>query len=847
MKSDLSFNLREAIHRLSHWLPSQGPIQNFVHHNTLHAFQELPFEEAVQRGGLLYGARSYLTLSEYRKRYREGRISQSVLQALLAERFPELAVRKLWEGRLMKSGFESSPAGPGLAKRGIRSRWVHEYGINLDRRVHPFLFQLVGNYLDQGIAVWRLPHASESLFEAARRLVSESGYPVNVLSRPSLKPLLEGTSENAILAALDRIVGAPQCFEGYLLEMLLAHPGWSGMVKEVEHQPHTLISKRKASLQDFIAIELLLELGWLERELGKKFEPLCDSSAPAYQEPTQWTLGIDPIFQAEALWQEAYERSVHQELLSALQFNGTSSPQAESTQTELQAFFCIDDRECSLRRHLEEIDAGIRTFSTAGFFGVDVFFQGAQDAFPSKHCPVPVQPKHVLRERSKPTQKKAASLPMLSLSSGANTFFRGMLVSQVLGAWAMIRLAASIFRPSLTPASATSLSRVDDEAHFQIERESDEKTEEGLLVGYSLPEMADRVQAVLKGAGVRSLGQLVVFFGHGASSTNNPHFAAYDCGACSGRPGAPNARAFAKMANHPDVREELRRRGVNIPTESWFVGALHDTTRDEVRFYDLAHLPESQKERLAQFEAKLQQALERNAKERCRRFETVPLRIRPDSALEEVRRRSVSIFEPRPEYNHATNAFCIVGRRSLTQGLFLDRRAFINSYDPKQDPEGITLSGILNAVIPVCGGISLEYYFSRVDNSVYGAGTKLPHNVIGLVGVANGVEGDLQAGLPAQMVEIHEPLRILFVLEQDPEIALIALQRNPAVFEWVKNEWVKCACIHPETREVYEFRTDSFRAWDLSHASRIAHCDDSLKWAERGREDLPFCRVGGRL
>ena len=80
------------------------------------------------------------------------------------------------------------------------------------------------------------------------------------------------------------------------------------------------------------------------------------------------------------------------------------------------------------------------------------------------------------------------------------------------------------------------------------------------------------------------------------------------------------------------------------------------------------------------------------------------------------------------------------------------------------------MAKILSAVIPVCGGINLEYLFSRIDNSVYGAGTKLPHNVIGLLGVANGVEGDLRTGLPSQMIEVHEPSRLLIVVEQTREI-----------------------------------------------------------------------------
>ena len=64
----------------------------------------------------------------------------------------------------------------------------------------------------------------------------------------------------------------------------------------------------------------------------------------------------------------------------------------------------------------------------------------------------------------------------------------------------------------------------------------------------------------------------------------------------------------------------------------------------------------------------------------------------------------------------------------------------------------LILAGILAAVIPVCGGINLEYYFSRVDNTVYGCGTKLPHNVCGMLGVMNGIDDDLRTGLPSQMM-----------------------------------------------------------------------------------------------
>src|SRR6185312_13404601 len=270
------------------------------------------------------------------------------------------------------------------------------------------------------------------------------------------------------------------------------------------------------------------------------------------------------------------------------------------------------------------------------------------------------------------------------LEAHSNTLVRGWFLSYTLGLGAALRLAASVFRPSLAPVTALPLSTVSGGARFQLVRTNDARTADGMWLGYTCEELADRIQELLRSVGARPpWPELVMLFGHGASSVNNPYFAAYNCGACSGRSGAPNARAFAKAANRPDVRAVLAARGLVIPESTWFIGALYDTTRDEATYYDydVARMPARFAEPFAALRRTIEQMAARNAAERCRRFETVPLEIAPEDAIEVVRGRSISLFEPRPEYNHATNATCIVGRRSLTAGIFLDRRAFLSSYD----------------------------------------------------------------------------------------------------------------------------------------------------------------------
>jgi uncharacterized protein YbcC (UPF0753/DUF2309 family) len=139
----------------------------------------------------------------------------------------------------------------------------------------------------------------------------------------------------------------------------------------------------------------------------------------------------------------------------------------------------------------------------------------------------------------------------------------------------------------------------------------------------------------------------------------------------------------------------------------------------------------------------------------------------------------------------------------------------MNSYDYAIDPEGRFLETILNAVAPVAGGINLEYYFSRVDNQQLGAGSKLPHNVVGLFGVTNGIDGDLRTGLPYQMVEVHDPVRLMVIVEHFPEVVLETIQRNPGTYNWFRENWVHLVVVHPETADLYRFENEAMHAYQV--------------------------------
>jgi len=798
------FDLEHTLHELKHYLPAQAPLKDFIHHNTLHAFQHEPFEDGLRRASAIFGYKVCLSVREYRDLYRRGRIDQQVLRRVLAERKGAEAV-ETWMRKVLQGAYTNAVE-PRIG--GLRAHWKKDHRIDLDALVHVNLFRILNSYLDQGIAIWHFPVWNKGFLASVREI-----------QRNSLVGFVRGRRAKALLADPDTtveqllriVVGDPALHAQYLFDQQFAHQGWSGLVSTIEDDPKSLLDRRSITLKELIILELILEIEALDDHFGEAWPPLGEG---LIERPRAL---FDPVSLNEAddvaaIWQEALEWTYYDEVLKGIVQNVARPHRAGGGGA--QALFCIDDRECSFRRHIEALDPTFETFGTPGFFGVEFYFRPEHGKFNTKVCPAPVTPRYLVKEVDTKGQKETD----VHFTKHTHGLLGGWLITHTIGFWSAFKLFLSIFKPSMSPGTSDSFQHMDRASKLTVECTDPAHREDGLQVGFTVEEMAQRVENVLRSIGlVERFAPVVYVVGHGASSVNNPHYAAYDCGACSGRPGSVNARVLCHMANHPGVRELLRGRGIDIPATTQFLGALHDTTRDEIAFYDELSLSGANVKRHLENEIILKEALSLNAKERSRRFESVDTAMPPAQVHERVRRRSVSLFEPRPELNHATNALCIVGRRELTKGLFLDRRSFLNSFDPQVDPDGRYLLNILNAAAPVCGGINLEYYFSRVDNQKLGAGTKLPHNVMGLVGVANGIEGDLRPGLPSQMIELHDPVRLLIIVEHEPQVVLDTIRKVAATYEWFANEWVNLVAIHPRDRSLHRFRNGAFHPYQPLH------------------------------
>ncbi|MFZ2172222.1 MAG: DUF2309 domain-containing protein, partial [Methylococcaceae bacterium] len=428
------------------------------------------------------------------------------------------------------------------------------------------------------------------------------------------------------------------------------------------------------------------------------------------------------VTERSKIWLYAYEINYRESFFRALRANHNRGRWAKrEKRPESQIIFCMDDREEGFRRHLEELNPDIETLGAAGFFGVAMNYKGLDDSKVTSLCPVVLTPAHEVRE----VPRTGSDKTLASHNRGrklnqwiANWLHHGLrqnllLPHPVIDAIAPLTLMGLVAK-SLLPKPqnrllaliAQSISpKVKTQLKFTSSDNATIASPDHPKQGFTDSEQADRVAGFLRNTGLTyGFSELVILMGHGSISQNNPHLAAYDCGACSGRHGGPNARVFAAMANRPEIRKLLAGRGIIIPSDTWFIGAEHNTCNEAISWYDLCDIPADRLASLKKLQQELRHAQFMSAHERCRRLASAPRQPTPKEALAHMEERAADFSQSRPELGHATNASALVGRRSLTQGVFFDRRLFLISYDPTQDPQGKILEGILLAVGPVGAG-----------------------------------------------------------------------------------------------------------------------------------------------
>jgi uncharacterized protein YbcC (UPF0753/DUF2309 family) len=744
----------------------------------------------------------------------------------------------------------------------IKDKILSLYDVDIDDLVNPVLIKLSAGYLDQGLALSLVPNRRLGFLKTFYNLYSGLNFAGEVWSGRLRKLCKEYGNKSAyqvVIEMLNLMNIKQEDWSDFITESLLSIKGWAGMFYQYQHHPELMpVQEIPARLEDFVAVKLMLDMVAAEYILKTKasnFTKLSSDLAFAetdnsiaekllqyesYMTAKLFNLQAKDFKNAQILnnWynevitfddferkyylQLAFERRHRQNTIDALIFNQKNKITTTDTKPKYQAVFCMDEREESFRRHLEELSNNkFQTFGFAGFFGVAMQYKGLDDVKPRPLCPVNIKSETLIEEIELCKDEYDSYLNKKYKRAKLINYFRKSKESMINGlfwsfSFGLIKTIPLIGHSIFPRYTSNVTSKI---KHYKITRPKTRlniecldlsKKKFGFKVGYTIEEMANIVFNILNSMGLKAnLSQLFFVIGHGSSSLNNPHEYSYHCGATGGGRGGANARAFAAMANHVEVKKILKVKGINLDN-TYFVGAYHNTCDDSIEYYDTDLIPDFLFKEFDKAQILIQQASYRDAHERCRRFVNAPKNMTEMAAKLYAEQHANDLAQPRPEYGHATNAVCVIGRRDKTKNLFLDRRAFLISYDPDNDPQGEILGNILQAAAPVGAGISLEYYFSYIDQVNYGAGTKLPHNITGLIGVMNGYCSDLRTGLVEQVIEIHEPLRLLIIVEASVEILMKIASLKKQVGQLVENEWIQLVAWDPKDGSFKRYQNGNF-------------------------------------
>lgn len=666
---------------------------------------------------------------------------------------------------------------------------------------------------------WPLPGADQGLFAAWRGLVEDDPLlPRAVRAALAACPRTRDAVLQEALAGLDD-TGAVQLLEDHLMAL----PGWAGLLRWQGRQD----GDELAPLLDLLALRLALapalpaEVATLPVDSAEDahtallalaahggFTPDRFAQLDAARQAAWLALaGACDERARERLLLEALERGYRRDLQRRLARSASAPPSASTPAAQL--VFCIDVRSEPLRRALEAAGP-FATFGFAGFFGLPVRSRAVAARHAHAACPVILQPRAEIREilplPDADARLRADVSAQAALAGTARHLKQDALASLAMpelgGVLQGLRMAwqgllPARWRRALTPARA----RPETMLSLQAGAGQQDDLPQGLTPAQQLKWTA----TALRGIGlVRDFAPLVAIVGHGSRSTNNPYAAKLDCGACGGASGAFNARLLATLCNEPLVRAGLREQGIVIPEATRFIAAEHLTSLDTVEWLSPPPDPGEASAAWQQLQAVLPAVRAAVRRERLAQLPAADASASPSTGAEAWRRAS-DWSETRPEWGLARNAAFIIGRRALTAQADLGARAFLHSYDWRDDPDGSLLAGIIAGPVTVGQWINLQYYASTVAPHRHGSGSKATQTVTAGVGMMQGNASDLLPGLPWQAVMAddstpwHLPQRLLVLIEAPAAQVERLLAAQPGFARKVEKGWLLLASLDPDT------------------------------------------------
>lgn len=653
-------------------------------------------------------------------------------------------------------------------------------GTDWPRLVSERIGTFAAGFFDQGQALWAASrrngfYASWRAFathDLTPEILGLRGFSIHVDETPE-------TPHGAIeRAAVELGLGADP--GTYFHQLLLTVGGWSQYARHIQFNAE-IEGHTDTTAVELLAVRLVFEEALYARHKAE-IESEWQQVRRAHVEPI--VADFDTVI--DGLLQVAAERAAQRKLAATLA--APSTIKVAQSRPVLQAAFCIDVRSEVFRRSLESVDPAIRTLGFAGFFGLGASHKGFASDVAEHRLPVLLKP---------------SVFSCSAVDQDQDVERQARFSARATRAWGRFKLAAVssfAFVEAMGPVYAGKLLR--DGLGFHNSKGPD-AAKPRFAPSLDIDTRVVVAETVLKAMSLtEGFGRFVLIAGHGANVVNNPYASALHCGACGGYAGDVNARLLADLLNDRAVREKLSVNGISIPLDTVFIGGLHDTTTDSVTLFDDDLENDVAAEDMALIRSWLAQAGRLTRAERAQRL--------PQATGENVIERSRDWSQVRPELGLAGCRAFIAAPRSRTAGRSLEGQAFLHDYVWEKDEGFKLLELILTAPVVVASWISLQYFGSVVAPSLFGAGNKLLHNVVGGIGVVEGNGGNLRTGLPWQSVHdgenfVHEPLRLTVAIEAPAEAISDVLRRNPHVRPLFDNGWIHLFVIDDNGNMVWRY------------------------------------------
>jgi uncharacterized protein YbcC (UPF0753/DUF2309 family) len=780
--------IQQSIAQACNSIAPTWPLDQFIAVNPYWNMVDRPYNEVSSNLGLTCNSRLSMPKKYYRQLWNTNVITHEHLQKALSELNSQQSIDELISE--LESYELASESLPLLSDQIDLSRNLsHEVPWSLS--ITHQISQFCASYFDHDQADWHLT-ADENLYNSWRRVIAKD-YGVSLLMHaPEIRKrvaLLPNDSMDLIELVINKLSIDQEHLSIFLQTVLLRINGWAAWCSYLNWQ-----AKLKNTEDNRLVDLLAIRLAW---------EYLIDDGvrhpeSDWYQWQRKWQdLMNKPNEDQQYLhvWQRAHEISYQQPLIESL---AKSNAVENTSQTKVQAAFCIDVRSEVYRRALEKVDSTIQTLGFAGFFGLPISYKpiGTEASRPqlpgllppalevTETCGDKQQDNNVIQQRINNLDKHKDWSFFTRQPASAFTYveslgltYLGKLIKRSL---LKNKSTQNLDQKGLTSDQVSKLKfELTETAHFNFESKLD---------------MAEKILRAMSLTG--DFAPIVLLIGHGSETDNNPHASGLDCGACCGQTGEVNARTLATLLNDTKIRDELKTRNIDIPAETVFIAGLHNTTTDEVTLFEIDRISANHISDISQLQKSLSLAGQEARRDRSTLLGLSHLQHDPANLFKAIKTKSNDWAETRPEWGLVNNASFIVAPRKRTQDINLNGRSFLHEYRWQDDRDYSVLELIMTAPMIVTHWINMQYFSSTIDNEKFGSGNKLLHNVVGgRIGVFEGNGGDLRIGLPIQSLYdgkkwMHSPLRLSVFIEAPKEAIEDIIHKHEVVHQLVTNKWL---------------------------------------------------------